>query len=196
MTLADDGPTVYTVAQGFFFIKKSKDPEVNRIVKSVRHVGSQIYTTGETWTGPKGATWAKIDVERSPGEMGWALVEGPGFGVKGPLLVDPTTTGDGLQLIQIKYEKDAIFSMMMSTSGTVGQLIDRLCLRTNLKRKEVVLTKGLPAKAPNGSGIRLPADYVAPKDILFREMTIAEAHVTEPLILMYIGHFDEDYCPC
>eukprot|EP00434_Breviolum_minutum_P015896 symbB.v1.2.014010.t1/scaffold1012.1/size144332/3 len=65
---------------------------------------------------------------------------------------------------------------------------DHICLET-------ILTKGLPRKAPNGTGQLLPVDYTDPKDILFREMTIEDAQIRDTLNLVYVGHFDEDYNP-
>ena len=45
-------------------------------------------------------------------------------------------------------------------------LQQRLC-------EETILTKGLPNKAPNGSGALLPVDYTDPKDLAayLREVT-------------------------
>lgn len=193
--MAEGGPTVYKVAQGQIFLKHSEEPAGGRIVKAVRPVGAVIYTTGHSWTGPRGGKWAEIDVARSPGEMGWILVEGPGFGVNGPLLIDPSVETK-MQLVQIQGpDKDVIFSLMMQTDQKVKQLIDALCKRTGLNPKEVVLTKGLPGKAPTGSGIPLPVDYVPAKYVLTKDMTIEGADIQEAVHLMYIGHFDEDYRP-
>lgn len=137
-----------------------------------------------------------MDISKSPGEMGWALVEGPGFGLRGPCLIDPDAN-DGLsQMIQIRWLKDPpIFNCLMPKTATIGDLVDTFCSRTGLNRKETILTKGLPEKAPNGTGQLLPVDYTAPKDILLREMSIEEAQIRDTLNLVYVGHFDEDYNP-
>eukprot|EP00931_Biecheleriopsis_adriatica_P100436 TRINITY_DN75759_c0_g1_i1.p2 TRINITY_DN75759_c0_g1~~TRINITY_DN75759_c0_g1_i1.p2 ORF type:complete len:203 (+),score=34.56 TRINITY_DN75759_c0_g1_i1:60-668(+) len=190
------GPTAYCIAQGVCFIKPSEDPSSGKILKVKRPVGSMIYTTGETWRGPQGGLWAEVDVARSPGEMGWALVEGPGFGMRGPALIDPCGADGASQMIQIRWLKDPpIFNCLMPKTATVGDLVEAFCSRTGLNRKETILTKGLPKKAPNGSGALLPVDYTDPKDVLFNEQTIEEAGIRDTLNLVYVGHFDEDYNP-
>eukprot|EP00439_Symbiodinium_sp_Y106_P085340 s87_g28.t1 len=194
--LSQDGPAEYTVAQGVCFIKPSEDPQSGKILKAKRPVGSKIYTTGTTWKGPQGGLWAEVDVARSPGEMGWVLVSGPGFGLRGPCLIDPEANDGASQMIHIRWLKDPpIFNCMMPKAATVGDLVDTFCSRTGLNRKETILTKGLPRKAPNGTGALLPVDYTDPKDVLFREMTIEEAQIRDTLNLVYVGHFDEDYNP-
>ncbi|CAE7458933.1 unnamed protein product [Symbiodinium sp. CCMP2456] len=194
--LSQDGPAEYTVAQGVCFIKPSEDPQSGKILKAKRPVGSKIYTTGTTWKGPQGGLWAEVDVARSPGEMGWVLVSGPGFGLRGPCLIDPEANDGASQMIHIRWLKDPpIFNCMMPKAATVGDLVDTFCSRTGLNRKETILTKGLPRKAPNGTGALLPVDYTDPKDVLFREQTIEEAQIRDTLNLVYVGHFDEDYNP-
>eukprot|EP00913_Durusdinium_trenchii_P008660 g8134.t1 len=194
--LSEGAPTQYIVAQG--------DPTSQKILKAKRPVGSKIYTTGTIWKGPQGGVWAEVDIGKSPGEMGWALVEGPGFGLRGPSLIDPEANDGASQMIHIRWLKDPpIFNCLMPKTATVGDLVDTFCARTGLNRKETILTKGLPNKAPNGSGALLPVDYTDPKDlaaylredVLFREMTIEEAKIRDTLNLVYVGHFDEDYNP-
>jgi len=195
-TTKHGGPTAYCVAQGMCFLKPSEEPSTTKILKAKRPVGSVIYATGQTWEGPQGGVWAEVDVARSPGEMGWVLVQGPGFGVKGPLLVDPSGTENASTLINIRWGKDPpIFSCMMPKSATIGDLVQTFCARTGLNRKETIFTKSLPAKAPNGTGLLLPTDYTASKDVLQNDMTIEAANISDTLNLVYIGHFEEDYNP-
>eukprot|EP00438_Fugacium_kawagutii_P000383 Skav234112 [mRNA] locus=scaffold4487:26279:42707:- [translate_table: standard] len=186
--LQEGGPTQYTVAQGVCFLKPDEDPW---------RLGALLVAgSGTTWKGPQGGLWAEVDIGRSPGEMGWALVEGPGFGLRGPCLIDPDASDGFSQMIHIRWLKDPpIFNCLMPKTATVGDLVDTFCSRTGLNRKEVILTKGLPHKAPNGTGQLLPVDYTDPKDILFREQTIEEAQIRDTLNLVYVGHFDEDYNP-
>merc|ERR1719401_2012918 len=161
----------------------------------MRAVGSLMYTTGKVWMGPQGGKWAEIDVQRSPSESGWVLVEGPGFGVTGPLLVDEEQGDDGSsQMINIRYpaQDKMLFSAMMPKKATIDQLVRTFCARTGLNPKETVLTKGLPKKAPNGSGQLLPLDFTAASDVLVKEMTIKSASITGELNLVYMGHFEED----
>ncbi|CAK9060190.1 unnamed protein product [Durusdinium trenchii] len=169
--LSEGAPTQYIVAQGVCFLKPGEDPTSQKILKAKRPVGSKIYTTGTIWKGPQGGVWAEVDIGKSPGEMGWALVEGPGFGLRGPSLIDPEANDGASQMIHIRWLKDPpIFNCLMPKTATVGDLVDTFCARTGLNRKETILTKGLPNKAPNGSGALLPVDYTDPKDVLFREL--------------------------
>jgi len=188
------GPTCYLVSVGICFIKPSEDPASTKILKAKRPVGSKIYTTGVTWKGAQGGLWAEVDVARSPGDMGWMLVSGPGFGLKGPALIDPAVADRAWTTIQIKYHpKDPpFFTCFMPKNAKIGDLIDILCSRTGLNHTETILTKGLPAQNPNGQGL-LPVDYTDPKDVLFREQTVQEANIRDCLQLVYTGHFDEDY---
>lgn len=192
----EDGPNAYFVTQGICFFKPSEDPAFNKIIKTKRPVGSMMYTTGRTWRGAQGGIWAEVDVARSPGEMGWILVSGPGFGLKGPALVDPRVCDKTMQMINIRWCKDPpIFTCLMPKTATIGDLVQLLCSQTGLNPRETIFTKGLPSKAPNGSGALLPADYTRAKDVLYNEQTIEEASISDVLNLIYVGHFDEDYNP-
>eukprot|EP00931_Biecheleriopsis_adriatica_P011595 TRINITY_DN112677_c0_g1_i1.p1 TRINITY_DN112677_c0_g1~~TRINITY_DN112677_c0_g1_i1.p1 ORF type:complete len:214 (+),score=34.63 TRINITY_DN112677_c0_g1_i1:50-643(+) len=196
MAIANDGPQAYCVAQGVCFLKPSEDPASTKIVKTKRPAGSMIYSTGQTWRGPQGGLWAEVDVARNPGEAGWALVEGPGFGMRGPALIDPAAADGTSQMIHIRWLKDPpIFNCLMPKSATIGDLVDAFCSRTGLNRAETIFTKGLPSKNPNQPHMLLPVDYTAPKDVLQNDMTIAEAQISDTLNLVYVGHFDEDYNP-
>eukprot|EP00811_Abedinium_folium_P003629 NODE_13339_length_1171_cov_5.636973.p1 GENE.NODE_13339_length_1171_cov_5.636973~~NODE_13339_length_1171_cov_5.636973.p1 ORF type:complete len:253 (+),score=95.84 NODE_13339_length_1171_cov_5.636973:142-900(+) len=69
-------PTAFRILRGEVY-RRREDSE--KIIKVSRDVGSTVRTTGETWRGPSGGLWAKLDT--SSGEKpGWAYVEGPGFG--------------------------------------------------------------------------------------------------------------------
>mmetsp|Transcript_30243 Transcript_30243/g.76374 ORF Transcript_30243/g.76374 Transcript_30243/m.76374 type:complete len:215 (-) Transcript_30243:114-758(-) len=194
--LREGGVPSYMVAQGLVFIKHAQDPTSQKIVRAKRSVGFMVYCTGRSWTGPLGATWAEVDDTRSPGECSWVLVQGPGFGVVGPLLVDPLSEEHASQRIAVRWCRDPpIFECVMPKTATIGDVVNVFCARTGLNKKETILTKSLPKKAPNGSGILLPMDYTSAKDVLFNEMTIRDAQITDTLNLVYVGHFEEDYHP-
>merc|ERR1711998_307853 len=76
--IQEDGPLIYRCTQGVLFVKRSENPESQKILKLKRPVGAFVHTTGYTWTGSAGGIWAEL--EASKGEMGWMLVKGPGFG--------------------------------------------------------------------------------------------------------------------
>jgi len=74
----------YRVLQRSVIKRLGSDPATGGAVKLARQVGSTVFTTGRTWTGPQGGEWVELDnIVEKPG---WLLVEGPGFGVLGPIL--------------------------------------------------------------------------------------------------------------
>lgn len=97
--IQDGGPTLYVCGASAIFLKKSSNPRSGKIVKQKRETGSQVSATGRTWTGPSGGEWAELfpSSEASKEESwdkAWALVDGPGFGLEGPALIDPTRPPD------------------------------------------------------------------------------------------------------
>lgn len=93
------GPNVYVCGTNAIFLKKSSNPRAGKIVKQKREMGSQVRATGRTWTGPSGGMWAEL-LPSSEGskeeswDKAWALVDGPGFGLEGPALIDPNRPPD------------------------------------------------------------------------------------------------------
>jgi len=188
-----DGPTIYQVVQSILFLKPHEEPTSTKIVKVKKSCGYKVYSTGYTWRGPQGGLWAEVDPTRNQGTVGWMLVEGPGFGVKGPLLMDEATDNSLVTTVKILINtEDALFSATVPRYVTVGTLIEMLCSRTGLENKEVVLTKALPAKNPDGSGRMLPLDYTHPKDVLRREWTLGEADVQDKIYLIYMDELPQD----
>lgn len=186
-----DGPTIYQAVQGILFLKPDEEPTSTKIIKVKRPNGYKVHSTGYTWRGPQGGLWAEVDPTKS--SAGWVLVEGPGFGVKGPLLMSEETDNSLVTTINILINtEDTLFSVTLPHHVTVRTVIEMLCSRTGLENKEVVLTKALPAKNPDGSGRMLPLDYTHPKDVLRREWTLAEADITDSLYLIYMDELPQD----
>jgi len=79
----------YLVTQGVLFKKPGTDPSGGKVLRLSRGVGTAVQTTGVTWAGPKGGEWVELDATVE--KPGWLLVQGPGFGIEGPLLhkMDP-----------------------------------------------------------------------------------------------------------
>lgn len=194
---ASGGPTLYHSAHGVVFVKRSEDPSVGSIVKMSWPVDRPVRTTGLLWTGPSGGVWAELDPMH--GDFGWAVVRGPGFGVSGPVLVDPGNTS-AMVLIRVHYlgqtrdEAGIVYETYMGRDETVGSLTRRFAKACNLNQKLIMLTKGLPGKQPNGTGALLPADYIQSKDLLKAEQTFESlGFVGEVLLyLVYTGYW-EDY---
>lgn len=78
----------YICSTAAIFLKKSQDPASGKIVRLKREVGTSVLTTGNTWTGPGGGLWVELEASASEEHGGWALVQGPGFGLRGPALVN------------------------------------------------------------------------------------------------------------
>jgi len=159
-----------------------------------------VYATGLRWTGPSGGVWAELDA--TMGQFGWTLVEGPGFGINGPVLIDPQTLASMLMihihyLGQTKEDNKVVYECMTQKEQLVGTFVKRFAKQCNLNPKLVMLTKGLPAKQPNGTGMSLPADYIRGEDLLSPDRTLAsyDALSDEPtLYLIYTGYW-EDFRP-
>jgi len=75
----------YQVLHDVCFRKDGADPEKAGIRKVKRSTGTPLSCTSRRWRGPSGGLWAEL-AESEGQKPGWVLVEGPGFGVDGPLL--------------------------------------------------------------------------------------------------------------
>lgn len=78
----------YACSTAAIFLKRSRDPASGKIVRLKREVGASVQTTGNTWTGPGGGLWVELEAGTNEEHGGWALVQGPGFGLSGPALVN------------------------------------------------------------------------------------------------------------
>lgn len=78
-------PCVLSVLQGPCFRKSSADPRSPVVARFARPQGAVFRGTGRRWQGPQGGLWAELDAE-AEARPGWVLIEGPGFGIDGPLL--------------------------------------------------------------------------------------------------------------
>mmetsp|Transcript_21476 Transcript_21476/g.62177 ORF Transcript_21476/g.62177 Transcript_21476/m.62177 type:complete len:157 (+) Transcript_21476:900-1370(+) len=91
---AAEGPTPlgHRVLQGIVsgaarpcFKKPGAYPESERVLKLTRPVGSLLASAGKTWRGPSGRRWVELEVATVE-KLGWALIEGLGFGQPGLFL--------------------------------------------------------------------------------------------------------------
>mmetsp|Transcript_56422 Transcript_56422/g.101133 ORF Transcript_56422/g.101133 Transcript_56422/m.101133 type:complete len:290 (-) Transcript_56422:26-895(-) len=106
--VASGGPLRYLTTVKSLFCKRNADPTSTQITKVKSYIGCDILCTGRIWTGPSGGTWAELNPSDG-GQTGWALVQGPGFGLNGPALVDPNTTSEKvLQSLKVGISKDLL----------------------------------------------------------------------------------------
>lgn len=75
----------YQVLHDICFRKDGADPENAGIRKVKRSTGTPLSCTDRRWRGPSGGFWAEL-AARDGQKPGWVLVEGPGFGIDGPIL--------------------------------------------------------------------------------------------------------------
>jgi len=158
----EGGPLSYKVSQGVLFIKRSKDPRSRKIVRVARPLGAVVHSTGRTWTGPGGGRWAEVDLARQ-GERGWALLEGAGFGIAGPALVDAALELITLQVYLLgspEQPSGVVYEALASPEASVAQVKSALSVARGLQPDFCFVSKELPAFAPNKSGQRLSADYM------------------------------------
>jgi len=188
--MQEDGPLSYRCSQGILFAKRSEDPESKKIVKLKKPVGTFIYSTGYTWTGPGGGVWAELDAAK--GEMGWMLVRGPGFGLNGPALIDAYELAEATS-VQVVLSEEAtgttaiLFESFVSRDTTILDVKKMLAQATSLTQRFCCLIKDLPAKIP-GSSDRLTTDYC---EDLKDKVTIGSLGCgdTTQLHLMYLADF-------
>lgn len=189
--IREDGPTVYRCTQGVLFAKRSELPQSKAIVKLPRSVGSYTYSTGRIWMGPSGGIWCEMDAAK--GEMGWMLVSGPGFGLKGPALVDAGSVEKvtALKVYLLESKTYVIFEVLADANMTMKEVKKAMCARSGLTMAHCVLSKEPPAINPQ-TGMRLTIDYMPE---LSDDRTIASCKFGESgaLYLVYVGEFPPDF---
>merc|ERR550532_3435566 len=100
------------------FIKRADDPASPKIIRMRKPIGSYVHSTGLLWRGPNGGVWAELDAAK--GEMGWALVEGPGFGIAREALVDASKPGLlKLEVVLLDVEASMLFESLITQEVTV-----------------------------------------------------------------------------
>lgn len=109
--VASGGPELYVTTVKSIFCKRSADPTSTQIKKVKSFIGCDILCTGRVWIGASGGVWAELsqhNASSAGGQIGWALVRGPGFGLKGPALLDPSTISDKeLETLKAGIAKDS-----------------------------------------------------------------------------------------
>lgn len=189
------GPLVYRCAQPVLFVKRSEQPESTKIVKVKQPVGARINSTGVVWTGPNGGKWAQLDTNR--GEIGWALVHGPGFGLSGPALVDFDRSLN-LQVFLLggmeKEQQGLLWEAVMPKTATVKEVTHAMCRVLDLRPESCILAKDRPCCKPDGGELtqeRLPVDFMPE---LRGNQVLGECGFEQGqaiLMLVYVGDMPE-----
>jgi len=144
----------YYVVQGPLFKKPGSDPTTGKVVKLNRNVGGVVKTTGKTWKGPSGGEWVEINTA-SGDKPGWLLIEGPGFGVAGPML-EKAELGESspitLKLFSLITSSE-LCELCIKQTHTIGLLKRWVALRDphGLKPAKVLVATEMPSEEEQGS---------------------------------------------
>mmetsp|Transcript_97088 Transcript_97088/g.257981 ORF Transcript_97088/g.257981 Transcript_97088/m.257981 type:complete len:233 (-) Transcript_97088:33-731(-) len=163
----ESGPLIYRCAVYELFVKRSVKPTTNRIIKVKKELGHCLHSTGAVWTGPSGGRWAELDARY--GEAGWALVEGPGFGLSGPALLD--ARDPSLLVVEVfllgGMEKGGdmqgvIWNSILKKEVTIGEVKNQMARDLGLRKSSCVLSKDKPCVngVPGSNAQRLPVDFM------------------------------------
>ena len=102
-----------------------------RITQLKRQRGSRFYASGRLWTGPNGGVWAEADARH--GEFGWFLVNGPGFGLNGPALVDATDQAViQIEILHLGAPQGIVYIGVFRKDATVAKVKQELSHATGL----------------------------------------------------------------
>jgi len=162
--LVEGAPGEYRVMQGPLFKKPGSDPATPKVtqVKPERQVNSRVMTTGRIWTGPSGGEWVELDPASET--RGWLLVEGPGFGMPGPLLekVEPDEE-DSLRLFVLSPLDDSrMFDISVKPSQTVRHVKNWIATRRPwMSVSKITCAQEKPSSKTHGMGLRnFPANWI------------------------------------
>lgn len=189
MQNSDNGPTLYRCSQGLMFVKRSEEPASTKITRLKKPIGSYVYSTGRLWKGPSGGTWTELDAAK--GEMGWALVEGPGFGIAREALVDATRSGVlKLEVVLLDVQACMVFESLITKDVTTRDVKKMVCQKTGLEVGFCCLGKDPPMNPQSGDTISI--DYMPSLD---DEKTVSSYGFVETamLFLIYIGEYPPDF---
>lgn len=153
----------YRVMQGPLFKKPGADPAAQKVVRLSRKVGDSIRTTGRTWAGPMGGEWVQLD-PAGGSKPGWLLVEGPGFGIPGPLLerVDPGDEEPVVLRVLSPIDDSPLCELCLKPSQTVRHAKNWIALRLpGLAPEKITAARERPSDKTHGMGLRnFPASWI------------------------------------
>mmetsp|Transcript_13030 Transcript_13030/g.29597 ORF Transcript_13030/g.29597 Transcript_13030/m.29597 type:complete len:223 (-) Transcript_13030:37-705(-) len=175
----------YRVMQGTVVKNKSVDPAVQKFVKLKWKVGAKIKTTGTTWQGAAGGWWVEVASREKPG---WFLLEGPGFGLPGPLLqrVEPDE-GEPLVLFALSPVDDSrLCDFCVMPHQTVKQAKSWVALHLpGLKMDVITVAREKPSEKTHGMGLRnFPASWIIADDTLIKDTPFKDG---DEFVFFYMG---------
>jgi len=130
-------------------------------------------------------------------------VEGPGFGLRGPALLDASdralrgAVSLAVQnLGKTRSTSKVIFETLIDKASNVGYVKKLLCGATGLNVQCCCLSGEKPGRMEDkmGNSYILPASFMRPLDDQMRLSSLGEANGHLLLHLVYTGKFEEDFC--
>lgn len=178
----------YRVMQASLFKKPGTNPASDKIVRLKGVVGRTVHTTGRYWTGPSGGKWVELDslVEKP----GWLLIEGPGFGVTGPMLqeIEPNEEPPLVLSVVKPNDFDGVRQwreFVVSPNAKISEAKIWIALLFGLSPTKLILSKPFDMKAFRSGfaqttslddGMGIGTYYLKPDDVLSdNNVTIREA---------------------
>jgi len=168
-------------------------------LKIARRVGSTVFTTGKTWKGPRGGDWVELDhILEKPG---WLLIEGPGFGLPGPLLrrVDPSEEAPLVLSVnrpnmQKSSEEVEYHEFVVSPHAKMREAKQWIGLLFSLEPRHLMIAQPravnsrIENRARTGQGYNLVSDSLSVREAGYRDGD--EVHYT------YVGDIEDFEAGC
>jgi len=177
------GSVVYRALHNHIFAKRSTDPELDMIARVACNQGDVFYGSTSTWTSDTGAVWVQ---QRHAARPSWLLVEGPGFGVDGPMLIKEATAKNHVQ-ISISFISQIgpfrVYDAFMSVDTKFKKLKEALADATGLNARSIMLVRNLGADGQKN---------------LIQDHTTLQGngyHGKAKLYFMYMDNFAMDFKP-
>ncbi|CAE7785515.1 dnajb6-a [Symbiodinium sp. CCMP2456] len=192
----------YRVLQRSLVKRPGSSPTGPKTVKLTRPVGSVMFTTGRTWTGPQGGEWVELDsfVEKP----GWLLVQGPGFGIPGPLLqrVKPgeappllLRVAKPVEIGCAREEEREMREIVVSPTANVRDAKEWIALIFGLSDPRRIIV-GKPTDARTRAAVTGAGFHIKSCDgLLDDETSIADAGFSDgdELCYVYTGDLEKSY---
>mmetsp|Transcript_15013 Transcript_15013/g.41141 ORF Transcript_15013/g.41141 Transcript_15013/m.41141 type:complete len:241 (-) Transcript_15013:77-799(-) len=181
----------YRVMQGPLFKKPGSNPETQKVIKLSRKVGSKVKTTGKTWTGPSGGEWVQLDPAAE--KPGWLLVEGPGFGMPGPLL-EKVIPGEEEPIVLYALspvDDSHLCDICLKPGQTIRHAKNWVAMRLpGLKAEKITVAREKPSEKTHGMGLRnFPANWLFDDLMRIRDTTFKDGG---EFVYFYMGEAGVD----
>jgi len=189
------GHCEYRVMQAVRFKKRGTDPTSQQVIRLKGQVGSTVHTTGRIWRGPGGGEWVELDsmVEKP----GWLLVEGRGFGVRGPLLqrVDPgeepplvltTAIPEAEQVMRDMDSELVMRDFAISPSASVGEAKAWMATLFGCSPAELIVAR--PHQTAD-DGFNIPSDDLLSDGVILREAGFKRG---DEVLYVFTGKLNDD----